>query len=101
MGSTMKVREISDPAGGRNLIRSGDGVRVRRGGADPTGFAAVMIDADVDASGQLVAVTVFGGRGYDPAKLPRDNGQAIGQFRTIRPERIRRLSQAHIERRRA
>lgn len=87
-----RVSEIGDPQGGRNRIRAGDAVRVLRGGVDASGFDARFRYADVDDAGEVVAVTVFGGRGFRP-ELPTRSQHGIAQFRTLRPERIRRRSQ--------
>jgi hypothetical protein len=95
----VKVKEIADPQGGRNRIRSGDAVKIRRGVADSSGFKAVFIEALVDAAGTVIEVVVYGGRGYDPAKGPLNNGGAICQFRTVLPDRVCRMSQSHVKRR--
>lgn len=92
-----KLAEIDDPQGGRNKIRSGDAVKVLRGGADKTGFSARFCHA-VERDGAVVEVVVYGGRGFDPA-APGDGGSRA-KMRSLRPERIARMSQAHVDRRR-
>lgn len=85
----IRVREIADPQGGRNRIRDGDPVRVLRGHLDLTGFDAVFRYADLDPAGEVVAVTVVGGRGYTHGRSARDQTGVV-EWRTVPPDRIRR-----------
>ena len=91
-----RVEEIKDPQGGRNYIRHGDGVKVTAGPGDKQSFKARFMYAVVDDDGVIVEVTVYGGKGFDPAK-PDMEQDAVVKTRTLRPCRIRRMSQATIE----
>ena len=85
---------IDDPQGGQYRITRGDPVRVRRPWPGEFGFRAVFMWAEPDGE----HLTVFGGRGWDPAKrLDRQTGR--GEYRTVPAGTVHRMSKAHNERR--
>lgn len=88
------VREVPDPQGGGLTIRAGDPVRVVRPWPGQSGFRAVFMWAEPDGH-----LTVYGGRGYDPAKGWSDQS-GRGEYRTVPAASVRRMSRAHNERRR-
>lgn len=94
-----RVTDIADPQGGRNRVRAGDPVRVDAGASDKSSFPATFEYADTDDAGEIVSITVFGGRGYQPL-VPRTKQpeHARLEWRTVRPNRVRRMARATIER---
>ena len=86
--------ELKDPQGGSLMIRAGDAVRIRRPREGEQGFRARFLWVEPDGS-----VTVYGGRGYDPAKR-WDKQSGRGEYRTLRAASVHRMSQAHVARRR-
>lgn len=90
-----RLARIPDPQGGQWYIEEGDPVRVRRPWPGEFGFRAVFKWAEADGE----HLTVYGGRGYDPAKgLDRQTGR--GEYRTVPAGTVHRMSKAHNLRRR-
>lgn len=89
--------EISDPQGGRNMIRTGDAIKVLSDEIDKTSFKAIFKKAVCEEDGAILWVDCYGGYGYNPA-LPMVKQPKQGQFRSVRPERVCRVSQAKVER---
>lgn len=88
-----RITDIPDPQGGRNRLRAGDPVRICAGPVDATGFRATFHSADLDEYGTIVALTVFGGRGYVPG-LPFAKQTGVCEWRTFDPARVSRMAVA-------
>lgn len=76
------VNTIRDPQGGRNLIRSGDVVKVSGSAPGKHSFDATFVRAKV-TGGRVVEVDVFGGtpnhekyRSFFPERIHRRRGQS-------------------------
>lgn len=95
-----RVMEVRDPQGGRNFLRAGDPVRVTPGAAERRSWRGVFRWAELNEAGEVTAITVIGGAGFDPARPPTRQ-RAVVQWRTVSPARVSRLSRAHIARRSA
>jgi len=89
-----RLYEIADPQGGGNLVRRGDAVRVRKPWPGESGFKARFMWAEPDG----LHLTVYGGRGFDPAKSwDKQHGRA--EYRTVPAASVHRMSQATVARR--
>jgi len=93
-----RVEEIRDPQGGRNILRRGDPVKVDPGRSESRRWRAKFVHADLDTNDEIIQITVYGGKGYNPALPTRKQPNAIGQYRTVTPDRVHRLSVATTER---
>lgn len=100
MSNYVRVTEIRDPQGGRNMIREGDGVKVDAGPGEKSSWKARFRYAEIDEAGQIVQITVVGGRDFNPAKSWKRQDAEV-KIRTVLPHRVHRMSQAHIARKKA
>lgn len=85
------VYEIADPQGGKYSVSRGDPVRIKKPRQGEFGFRARFMWATLGDDGEVDSVTVYGGRGYDPARhYSKQKGRA--EYRTLRPESLNRMA---------
>ena len=85
------VYEIADPQGGKYSVSRGDPVRIRRPRPGEFGFRARFMWATLDEDGEVESITVYGGRGFDPARH-WSKQKARAEYRTLRPESLHRMA---------